>query len=292
MEDQTPHNPSDNNSKPRRAWIAGIANFAPPLGHFYVGKPLRGVVLAVVMTIVSICSLLITLRPAGRITIVLMVLLLLIGYVVPIADAAILARRESKEYIPKWSNRWYMYLLVVGLVVLLGNTIKPVLRVYLVQAYKLPSASMTPTLLIGDHILADKTAYNFHPPERFDIVVFEFPEDPNKTFVFRVIGLPGETIEIRHKRVFINGTELSEPHAYFSEANNDDNVSKQESFGPLAIPEQRYFVLGDNRNRSYDSRFWGPVSRDKIYGLVHLVYFSWDYENTIVRWNRIGKLVE
>ena len=66
----------------------------------------------------------------------------------------------------------------------------------------------------------------------------------------------------------------------------------QRSFGPLAIPEQRYFVLGDNRNRSYDSRFWGPVSRDKIYGLVHLVYFSWDYENTIVRWNRIGKLVE
>lgn len=149
MEDQTPHSPSDNNSKPRRAWIAGIANFAPPLGHFYVGKPLRGVVLAVAMTIVSICSLLITLRPAGRITIVLMVLLLLIGYVVPIADAAILARRESKEYTPKWSNRWYMYLPVVGIVVLLDNIIKPVLRVYLVQAYKLPSASMTPTLLIG-----------------------------------------------------------------------------------------------------------------------------------------------
>jgi signal peptidase I len=122
--------------------------------------------------------------------------------------------------------------------------------------------------------------------------VFEFPEDPQKTFIFRVIGLPGETIEIRHKRVFINGTELKESHAYFSEGNNDENVSKRESFEPIVIPEQRYFVLGDNRNRSYDSRFWGPVGRDKIFGLVRLVYFSWDYENTIVRWNRIGELVE
>jgi signal peptidase I len=284
--------PSNNNSKRRRACLAGIANLAAPLGHVYVGKPLRGVVVAFAMTIVSVFALLISLRPLGRITIVLMVLILLIGYVVPIVDAAILARREGKDYILKWYNRWYMYLLVFGIVVLLGNTIQPMLRGHLVEAYKLPSGAMTPTLLVGDHILADKTVYNFHSPQRFDVVVFEFPEDPQKIFVFRVIGLPGETIEMRHRKVFINGTELSEPHAYFSESNNDDNGSTQESFGPLVVPGRQYFVLGDNRNRSYDSRFWGAVDRDKIYGLVRLVYFSWDYENTIVRWNRIGNLVD
>jgi signal peptidase I len=292
MEDQTPHSPSDNNSKPRRAWVAGIANFAAPLGHFYVGRPLRGIVLALTMTIVSVGALLITLRPLGRITVVLMVLILLIGYLVPIADAAILARREGKEYTPKWYNRWYMYLVIFGIVALLGGIVKSVVRAHLVQAYKLPSGSMIPSLLVGDHILVDKTAYKSQSPVRFDIVVFEFPEDPQKTFISRVIGLPGETIEIRHKRVFINGTELKESHAYFSEGNNDENVSKRESFEAIVIPEQRYFVLGDNRNRSYDSRFWGPVGRDKIFGLGRLVYFSWDYENTIVRWNRIGELVE
>jgi signal peptidase I len=184
-----------------------------------------------------------------------------------------------------------VYLLALGILAVLGNIIKPVLRSHLVQAYKLPSGTMTPTLLIGDHILTDKRVYKSRPPERFDVVVFEFPEDTQKTFVFRVIGLPGETIEIRHKSVFINGTELRESHAYFSASNSDNTASKQESFGPLSIPKQRYFVLGDNRNRSYDSRFWGPVRGDKIYGLVRLIYFSWDSENTAVRWDRVGKIV-
>jgi hypothetical protein len=159
MEDQTSHSPSDNNSKPRRAWVAGIANFAAPLGHFYVGRPLRGVVLALTMTLVSIGALLISLRPLGRITIVLIVLMLLIGYLVPIVDAAILARRKGKEYTPKWYNRWYMYLLIFGIVALLGGIVKSVVRAHLVQAYKLPSGSMIPTLLVGDHILVDKTVY-------------------------------------------------------------------------------------------------------------------------------------
>jgi signal peptidase I len=292
MEVQPAHIRSDNKRRPRRPWLAGVANLAPPLGHIYVGRPLRGVMLALVMTFLSIVALLITLRPLGLITVVLMALILIVGYAVPIVDAVVVARRWGKEYLPRWYNRWYMYLLVIGILVALGDIVKPVLRSHLVQAYKLPSGSMIPTLLIGDHILTDKTVYKSRPPERFDVVVFEFPEDPTKTFVDRVIGLAGEMIEIRDKKVFINGIELVDTHAFFSEPNNGKPVATRESFGPFKIPDHSYFILGDNRDRSYDSRFWGPVRRDKIYGLVRLIYFSWDSENTAVRWDRIGKIVE
>jgi signal peptidase I len=292
MEDQAAHIYSDNKRTPRRPWLAGVASLAPPLGHVYVGRPLRGVVLALVMTFLSIGALLITLRPLGLITVVLMALILIVGYAVPIVDAVIVARRWGKEYLPRWYNRRYVYLLVFGTVATLGDIVKPALRSHLVQAYKLPSGSMTPTLLIGDHILTDKTAYKSRSPGRFDVVVFEFPEDPQKTFVDRVIGLPGETIEIRDKKVFINGTELAVPYGYFSEDSGDKPVSKRDSFGPFRIPDHGCFILGDNRDRSYDSRFWGPVGRDKVYGLVRLIYFSWDSENTAVRWDRIGKIVE
>ena len=107
-----------------------------------------------------------------------------------------------------------------------------------------------------------------------------------------MIGLPGETIELRDKKVFINGTELADPYAYVSETTADKPSPAQDSFDPLKIPDRGYFVLGDNRNRSYDSRFWGTVDRDKIHGLARVIYFSWDSENLSVRWSRVGKVVE
>ena len=244
------------------------------------------------MTFLSIGALLITLRPIGLITVVLMALILFVGYAVPIADAVIVARRWGKEYLPRWYNRWYVYLLVFAIVALVGDIAKQAVRSHLVQTYKLPSGSMVPTLLMGDHILTDKMVYKSRPPERFDVVVFEFPEDSTKTFVDRVIGLSGETIEIRDKKVFINGALLADAHGRFSEANEEKPVANRDSFGPFEIPDHAYFVLGDNRDRSYDSRFWGPVDRDKIYGSVRLIYFSWDPEKGAVRWDRIGKIVE
>jgi signal peptidase I len=292
VEDQAAHIHSDKKRRPRRPWLAALANLAPPLGHVYAGRPLRGVTLALLMTFLSVGALLITLRPIGLITVVLMALILLIGYLVPIADAVIVARRSGKEYLPRWYNRWYVYLLVFVAVALIGDSVKQALRSHLVQAYKLPSGSMVPTLLIGDHILTDKTVYKARPPERFDVVVFEFPEDSTKTLVDRVIGLSGETIEIRDKKVFINGALLADAHGRFLEGNEEKPVTNRDSFGPFQIPDHAYFIIGDNRDRSYDSRFWGPVDRDKIYCLVRVIYFSWDSENTAVRWERIGKIVE
>lgn len=292
MESPPSHEHLQRDRRPRHPWLAGLANLiAPPLGHIYTGKPLRGVALTLVTTLVGIGAVSLALWPTGVITVTLMALLLLIAYAVVIVDSIMVAKWFSREYRLKCYNRSYVYLLVFVFVVTLGGVIKSGVRAYLVQAYRLPANSMAPTLLIGDHILVDKVVYRSRSPARFEVVVFKFPEDPQKEMVKRVIGLPGEIIEIREKKVFVNGNELGERYAYFAEAEPDKPLP-QDVYGPFQIPEHGYVLLGDNRNRSYDSRFFGPVDRDRIYGQVRLVYFSWDRENSSVRWDRIGKTVE
>jgi len=156
----------------------------------------------------------------------------------------------------------------------------------------MPSGSMKPTLLVGDHILADKFPLNLDKIERGDIIVFVYPPDPRKDFVKRVVGLPGETIEIRDRELYIDGNLLEENyvlhidnHIFPADVNSRDN------FGPIRVPENSLFVLGDNREASYDSRFWGFVELTKVKGKVTKIYWSWDKENSQVRWERIGKTV-
>ncbi len=162
------------------------------------------------------------------------------------------------------------------------------IRAYVVQAYKIPSGSMKPTLLIGDHMLTDKLYYRFKAPQRGDIVVFEFPEDPAKDFVKRVVAIPGDTIEIRKKRLLLNGVIVDEPYA----VHNDDRMilmktNPRDQFGPVRVPESHLFVMGDNRDFSYDSRFWGFVKTEKLKGRVFKIYWSWDGKNNAVRWDRV-----
>jgi signal peptidase I len=157
---------------------------------------------------------------------------------------------------------------------------------------------MDQTLFAGDHILVTKTAYGlkvpfadrflvrFQAPNRGDIIVFKFPEDERKDFVKRVIGLPGDVVEIRDKRLFLNGKEV--PESYVQHVDAKDDVEKRDQFGPVQVPDGSYFVLGDNRDQSLDSRFWGFVSIEKIKGKVFLVYWSWDRNERMVRWDRIG----
>lgn len=181
-----------------------------------------------------------------------------------------------------------------------------VIRAFIVQAFKIPSGSMLETLQIGDHLLVSKFAYDVRlpsdiwldttdgkvlmktgDPQRGDIVVFLFPEDESKDFIKRVIGLPGETLEVRDKVVYINGQPLDEPYARHTKA---DTLPVRDNFGPVVIPEGEYFVMGDNREGSYDSRWWGPVQRSKIVGKALVIYWSWG-SLTDIRFNRIGTLL-
>lgn len=158
-------------------------------------------------------------------------------------------------------------------------------------AFRIPSGAMVPALLIGDHIMVNKLAYQDLAPARGDVVVFKFPEDESKTFVKRIIGVPGDTIEIRDKIVHVNGQALREDARIQHVDSNilEKAVNPRDNLGPLNVPEHSYFVLGDNRDQSFDSRFWGFVKREKIIGKVTIIYWSWDETTKRARWDRAGR---
>lgn len=184
-----------------------------------------------------------------------------------------------------------------------------VIRTWGVQAFKIPSGSMEPTLLIGDHLLVSKSSYGIKlpfsdvvliplgDPERGDIIVFRFPEDKEKDFIKRIIGLPGDTVEVRGMTVLINGTPLHKKWGrYVNQVKLPPGVKSHSNFGPVKVPPGHYFVMGDNRDQSYDSRFWfhgkgGFVPRQDILGKAFIIYWSWVGSSFDVRWGRVGSII-
>jgi signal peptidase I len=178
-----------------------------------------------------------------------------------------------------------------------------VIRAFIIQAFKIPSGSMIPTLLIGDHILVNKFIYGtkipfsdrsilvFKKPEKGDIIVFKFPEDPKKDFIKRVIAAGGDSLEERNKIIYVNGKEIKEPYAYHGDSFIRPRGDPRDNFGPLIVPENKVFVMGDNRDQSFDSRYWGFVDVKAIKGKALIIYWSWDPNNTL-KYKRIGRLVK
>jgi len=172
------------------------------------------------------------------------------------------------------------------------------IRTFVIQAFKIPSPSMVPTLLIGDHILVNKFLYGIklplveekvlaiRDPKRGDVVVFRFPKNPKMDFIKRCIATGGETIEIRNKQIFIDGKPIDDPHGYFTD--NIHNLDTRDNFGPFTVPEGKIFVMGDNRDNSNDSRFWGVVDLSEVKGKAVVIYWSWDGKKVWPRLSRIG----
>ncbi len=181
-------------------------------------------------------------------------------------------------------------------------------RTFVVQAFKIPTGSMENNLLIGDHLLVNKfvfapaataveeTLLPIDPIARGDIIVFKYPEDPERDFIKRTIGLPGETIELRNKKVFIDGTMLDEPYVQYLWTPSDEegtfDFDVRMTYGPVTVPEGQYFMMGDNRDNSQDSRYWGFLPREYIKGKALFVYFSFGDEAgtnvfSSVRWTRL-----
>lgn len=178
-----------------------------------------------------------------------------------------------------------------------------VIRAYVIQAFKIPSGSMIPTLLIGDHILVNKFIYGtkipftdrqvliFKKPGRGDIIVFKYPENPKKDFIKRVIATGGDVIEERDKTVYVNGKAVMEPYTQHSDSGIKPGNDPRDNFGQLTVPKGKVFVMGDNRDQSYDSRYWGFVDLKEIKGKALIIYWSWDPDNWS-RFNRIGRLIK
>ncbi|MEA5087536.1 signal peptidase I [Solidesulfovibrio sp.] len=196
---------------------------------------------------------------------------------------------------PRWQKMLLEYLEALAVALVLAF----VIRTFVVQAFKIPSGSMLDTLLIGDHLLVNKFLYGtripftdkvilpIEEPADGDVIVFEFPEDTSKDFIKRIIGAPGDVLEMKDKVVYRNGQKLDEPYVKHTDSNIQ---ARRDNFGPITVPPGKYFAMGDNRDESYDSRFWGFVDKDKIRGKAWVIYWSWDGP-TDIRWSRIGNLV-
>jgi signal peptidase I len=177
------------------------------------------------------------------------------------------------------------------------------IRAFLFQAFEIPSGSMEPTLLIGDHILVNKFIYGvripftgsrwpeFRKPERGDVVVFVYPVDRSKDFIKRVIAVGSDTVQIRNKQVFINGEVVKDAHAYFSDSMiYPGTANSRDNFGPVKVPKDYLFMMGDNRDNSYDGRFWGFVPLRDVIGEASIIYYSFKGFDTM-RWDRMFKVV-
>src|SRR5215468_8149433 len=209
------------------------------------------------------------------------------------------ATMEAQAHV-KTKSTFREYAEAIGMALLLALFI----RTFIVQAFKIPSGSMIPTLQIGDHILVNKLSYGLRMPflehylvqyanvQRGDVVVFIYPEDRSKDFIKRVIGVAGDTVEIRAKKIFINGKQVDDPHAYFAGYDPQAGaVGSGDDYGPKVVPQHHIFVMGDNRDGSYDSRFWGFVNLDDVRGKAFLIYWSWDGTDRWVRWERLGSII-
>jgi len=178
------------------------------------------------------------------------------------------------------------------------------IRTFIIQAFKIPSGSMKPTLQIGDHILVTKFIYgikipiirktlaSISEPKRGDMVVFIYPEDRSKDFVKRVIGIGGDNIEIRNKKIYLNGLPYKDNYGAYTDDMIIPGVAQpRDNFGPVTVPPGSVFVMGDNRDQSYDSRFWGFVDLRDVLGKAFIIYWSWNNDEHNVRWSRLGNLL-
>lgn len=180
------------------------------------------------------------------------------------------------------------------------------IRTFIVQAFKIPSGSMLETLQIGDQILVNKFIYGVKipftngktlipvkDPEKGDIVVFKYPEDPTKDFIKRVVAVAGDTVEIVDKQLFVNGEPVTdEPYAIYTDHRKvPAKFSTRDNLKKISVPKESLFVMGDNRDNSHDSRFWGFVPLSSVRGEAFIIYWSWNKNKFGVRWSRLGTLL-
>lgn len=186
------------------------------------------------------------------------------------------------------------------------------IRSFIVQAFKIPSGSMLSTLQIGDHLLVNKFIYGvkfpltgtvlipWKDPKRDDVVVFKFPKDRSLDYIKRVVGVAGDTIEMKDKQLYVNGEANINPHVHNTDTRiMPANGGPRDNMGPVKVPEGYIFVMGDNRDNSYDSRFWGFVPLNDVLGKAMILYWSWDLNKSLIsidrftsiRWSRIGDIV-
>jgi signal peptidase I len=250
--------------KPILAFLLSLVT--PGLGQIYNGQFKKGVSYLLGFALVYIVSSFLLVKFYGLI----LYLIIMIGFFIFILIDAVRGANRLKAIALKPFNKWYIYLIIfllsnVVVIPLLRSTIKN----NIIQAYRIPSRAMEPTLLVGDHLMADMRIYKSQKPQRGDLIIFEFPKDPSKDFIKRVIGLEGEKVELINNKIYINDKLLDDRWGHFTK-----DYPALDTFGPVVVPKDSLFVLGDNRDNSNDSRYWGFVNVGKVRGKALYLYWT------------------
>lgn len=279
--------------KTRKWWAAGLLSIVQPgLGQIYNGQAKKGVAFFLAQSSTWLTLPLLLKYPSAW-AFAAFYLILPTVYIYVALDAILNARKISNNYLLKAYNKAYVY---IAYFVVLGLIVNPtgayIIKTYVVKAYKIPAASMEPTLLIGGHILVDKLGSSAKNPARGDIIVFEYSGDSQKEFIKRVVGVGGDTVEIRDKELYVNSVLVKSDYAIHTDAKMFPKGEEvRDNYGPLTVPPNSFFVLGDNRDRSFDSRYWGFVEKSKIQGIAKCIYWSWDSKSRHAQWQRIGQKI-
>ncbi len=205
--------------------------------------------------------------------------------------AALTASREGTALVRPY-QRWYVY----GIVLVCAFGVSALSEFTLqrgpldMHPFKIPSESMEPTLLVGDHLIAARRPFSEKGPKRGEIVVFRHPRDTERHFIKRVVALGGDTVALREGRLFINSKPVIEPYAVYDGPPGANG--KLDNFGPISVPADSVFVMGDNRNHSFDSRQWGPLKLELITGKALYIYWSWNAMLSAPRVSRMGMVIE
>ena len=292
--------------KPRRPWLAGLLSLTgAPIGQLYAGYPIRAIVLAILFFALPFATYLVLRFPLNPMAAIAIVLTALSAQLfLPAVDAFILARHSRPKQLQSY-QRWWVYLLVFIAATFIGVVNSYLLRSYITEAFIVPSGSMFPTVQHYDRILVDKFLFDASELKRNDLAVYSSSGPNPQLYIKRVIAMPGETVEIREEQLLINGKRV--PDRFATIDTDQTLIPELTNYGPATVPPDSYFVLGDNRRNSLDSRMEGPVSADRFQGVARMIYWSNDYtftDNTQrpwqqpqaikgkFRWDRIGKRLD
>lgn len=304
-------------TKPRKTWLAAVlALVCPGLGHLYCGKAALGIALLVGPWLLGLGILGIAVGADAGVFSAVIVFTALVGivFVGQIVWAALIAKRSANEYRLKRYNHVVVYILYFVLGTFLSGS--ELIKATVIEAFKIPAGSMLPALEVGDQVFVTKIGDRNRTPHRGDLIVFRTPVPPGEEYVKRLIGMPGDEVAISGGVLQLNGQPINQRPLgtkQFQDRKgagqwvNVDMAALEESidtskfvvlkdpvasgsfqdFGPIKVPDGHFFVLGDNRDNSMDSRMWGPVPMENYIGRVHSVWFSWGPDG--LRFDRIGR---
>jgi signal peptidase I len=262
------------NFRKRNPIVAFLLSLVTPgLGQIYNGQFKKGISYLVGSDLVFLVFSFLCFKFYGVILFLIIMLCVFLFILIDAVRGAIKVKAiELKSY-----NKWYIYLIIFLLSnVAILSLLRWTVRNNIVHPYRMPSSSMAPALLVGDHLVADMKIYKSRKPQRGDMIVFEFPKDPSKEFIKRVIAIEGEKVEIIDNKIYINDNLLDDPWGYFEGGGFAKKYPASENFGPVVVPRDSLFMLGDNRNNSIDSRHWGFLDINKAKGKALYLYWAKD----------------